>query len=253
VDRDAVATQEEPALSAASVEEVHAVEEDAVEQGAATEATGVDTGDETAPPWQAVEEPEKPLPFMKKPERKKWSKVKAAHIVTNPPPKPPSSSSPEDDPPRSPSLLRPQPSRSRAEKIVSALDKDDDGVVSIEEAKDLFSMLLGIPAAAIPDDHPEILSFVDIPAGQSLVDKLCETFTSHDVDRYFTLLFPEEAAAEPLAEAWRGVVKFDDTTDAPGFPSKTDKGTAGKMSLRKGGGMWSKAKAKHVVKKVHHI
>ena len=31
--------------------------------------------------------------------------------------------------------------------------------------------------------------------GESLVDKLCQTFTKHDVDNFFTLLFPEEAAA----------------------------------------------------------
>ena len=53
------------------------------------------------------------------------------------------------------SLLNPEPDKDQLWAIVKALDCNDDGVVSAEEVKVLFSKLLGVPPAEIPDDHDE--------------------------------------------------------------------------------------------------
>ena len=49
------------------------------------------------------------------------------------------------------SLLDPQPSRKKVERIVSILDLDSDGSMSVSEIKVLFSKLLQIPEQDIPD------------------------------------------------------------------------------------------------------
>ena len=53
------------------------------------------------------------------------------------------------------SLLNPQPDPARVEKIVAALDKDDDGTITAAEVKVLFSRILKIPEEDIPDDHED--------------------------------------------------------------------------------------------------
>ena len=48
------------------------------------------------------------------------------------------------------------PDRRKIEQIVTAIDRDHNGIIAVEEVKTLFSKLFEIPVAAIPDDHEEV-------------------------------------------------------------------------------------------------
>ena len=86
--------------------------------------------------------------------------------------------------------LRPQPDRSKAMKIVEALDTSGDGFLSVSEVKVLFSKLLKIPIENIPDDHPEVKAFAGMKTDE-MVTKLCKVMTKAQVEDYYAALFPK--------------------------------------------------------------
>jgi len=97
------------------------------------------------------------------------------------------------------SILKPTPDRVKIEAIVKALDVNDDGKVSVEEAKLLFSELLNIPMHEIPDDHQEVIAFA--AANTSIVDRMVESFSQPVIDQYYEILYPESMRAENSAAA----------------------------------------------------
>ena len=65
---------------------------------------------------------------------------------------------PDDDRPIGPTTTDEAPQaglqvRRKAARIVQALDSDEDGLCSSGEVKILFSAILGLPVADIPDVH----------------------------------------------------------------------------------------------------
>jgi hypothetical protein len=79
--------------------------------------------------------------------------------------------------------------------IVDALDTNADGDLAASEVKVLFSKLLGIPEADIPDDHEEIVGFVGLSTG-GMVEKLSTTVPKEKVDEYYEAMFPAAAAED---------------------------------------------------------
>jgi len=102
------------------------------------------------------------------------------------------------------SLLAPLPDKRKVGEILDSLGLPDSHVSTVENAKLIFSKLLGTPggAANIPDEHKEVRAFVKL-ASKSLVDKIHATFSKLHVDRYHTILFPEKTAFQKWQSAQR--------------------------------------------------
>lgn len=69
------------------------------------------------------------------------------------------------------------PRRGDVEQIVTCLDTDADGSLSVEEVKSLYSLLLGIDADEIPDDHEDVMAFAEM-SDSARVHHLCSTMTA---------------------------------------------------------------------------
>jgi hypothetical protein len=96
---------------------------------------------------------------------------------------------PEED-----SLLNPRPDPVQVTRIVEVLDVSSDGIISLEEVKLLFSLLLGVPVQEIPNDHKEVVAFAGL-SSQEMVTRLCETVPKAKVEEYYAAMFP--AGYEP--------------------------------------------------------
>jgi len=90
---------------------------------------------------------------------------------------------------RSTSLLNPPADKRKVARIVHALDSDSDGKIMAAEVKVLFSKILDIPVADIPDDHTEVAAYAGSTV-EEMVDKLAVDVPKEVLDRYHDALFP---------------------------------------------------------------
>jgi len=89
-------------------------------------------------------------------------------------------------------FLKQAPDKAKVRDIVLAADLNEDGNVSPEEVKILFSRLLGIPEETIPVDHEEVVSFSKLNSDE-MVDKLFAGSSKDQVDLFHHSLFPQGA------------------------------------------------------------
>jgi len=85
--------------------------------------------------------------------------------------------------------------RWRVVRIVEALDQDGDGMMVMEEVKRLFSRLLDTPEKEIPDDHPEVRSFVNIST-EEFIQKLSKISKTR-LEKFYSSLFGPDAKPIP--------------------------------------------------------
>ena len=90
----------------------------------------------------------------------------------------------------------------KVREIVTALDSDDNGIISTSEIKVLFSKLLEIDVEDIPDDHPEILAFCSLTVDQ-MVEELCDSISKEQFQTYYALTFPERGGGRGQAPEGR--------------------------------------------------
>ena len=74
-------------------------------------------------------------------------------------------------------------------QILSALDVDNNGELSVPEAKVLFADLLQIEACLIPDQHAELVAFV-VLSREEQVNLICEELKPWMVDAYYDKYIP---------------------------------------------------------------
>ena len=68
------------------------------------------------------------------------------------------------------------------------LDTDNNGTLSADEIKQLFSKLSGRPASLIPDDHPEVLAFAGLP-NEAIIERLWKSARPEVIEKYYRAMF----------------------------------------------------------------
>ena len=99
------------------------------------------------------------------------------------------------------------------EQIIHKLDEDDNGSLSADEVKFLFSKLSGRPVSVIPDDHPEVLAFAGLPI-EAVIDKLWNSAKPAVIEKYYRVLFalaPEDELPSRAKEAAEDAEAAEDT------------------------------------------
>jgi len=90
------------------------------------------------------------------------------------------------------------PNRRQVEKIVASIDDTAQREAVVEAVKLVFSRLLDVPASLIPDQHPEITSFLSQTPAER-VEKLCLSLSYTQVERCYEMAFPPATEEEQLA------------------------------------------------------
>jgi len=93
--------------------------------------------------------------------------------------------------------------KDQVREIVAALDTNSDGELSVLEVKALFGRMLSVPAAEVPDDHPDLVTFGALSGldAEDKIEMLLGTLEAPEVDLYHGLLVSDELMMETEARA----------------------------------------------------
>ena len=111
---------------------------------------------------------------------------------------------------RTSTLLQPHPDRERCEKIVAAVDKDGDAILTATEVKHFLAQLCQIPPDDIDESNEEYKMFVNLTSNE-MIDLLYNKVSRDTVDRYYYALYPSVFREEPDRALMERVVASIDT------------------------------------------
>jgi len=102
-------------------------------------------------------------------------------------------------------LLKARPERHKVERIVYALDTNNDDTISVEEVKVLFSKVLQMDIRDIQDDHEEVVLFSGLSLNEK-IDRLFVTVSKSRINQCYAIMFPSLLNPRPAFEKVKSLV-----------------------------------------------
>lgn len=93
------------------------------------------------------------------------------------------------------SALKPgvQSERWKVEAIVDKIDSNGDGFLDTQEVKAIVAQMTGFPAAALADDHADVVALANKPRDE-LVEQLCTIVHPATINKYYTAICEDKGA-----------------------------------------------------------